>query len=79
MSWLGGLSVNVKVGGDRLVYMALSDDSVIPNASYFYGKGAGVTPETGFVATPVSKEGSDSSLAKQLWDKSYELVQPWMD
>ena len=79
MSWLAGFAVDVNVGGDRLVYMALGSDKEIPNGSYFYGKGTGTTKETGFVPTPVSKEGSDASLAMRLWDASHKLVQPWLD
>ena len=79
MGWLAGFAVDVNVGGDRLVYMALGSDNEIPNGSYFYGKGSGTTKETGFVPTPVSEEGSDESLAARLWDASHKVVQPWLE
>jgi NAD(P)-dependent dehydrogenase (short-subunit alcohol dehydrogenase family) len=77
-AWLSGITVDVQVGGDRLVYMALSSDEEIPNGSYFCGKGSGTTKETGFVATPVSKEGSDEDLARRLWEKSSLIVKEWL-
>jgi NAD(P)-dependent dehydrogenase (short-subunit alcohol dehydrogenase family) len=41
-------------------------------------KSLGITPAGGFVAIPVSKEGSDPTQAKLLWEKSLEIVKEWL-
>ena len=73
-----GFAVPVQVAGERLVYMATAVQ--IPSGSYYSApvKSLGITPADGFVAVPVSKEGSDPIQAKRLWDKSLEIVKEWL-
>jgi light-dependent protochlorophyllide reductase len=74
-----GFAIPLQVAGDRLAYLATTTDD-IPNGSYFSApaKCQGTTPETGFVLSAVSKEASDDAVAARLWEKSLEIVQPWL-
>ena len=73
-----GYSVPVEVGGERLVYMAISSD--IQSGSYLCSEvgNRGITHQDGFVPKNVSKEAADSNLAKLLWDRSADVVKDWM-
>lgn len=78
MAWVGGYSVPVQVGGDRLVYMATNRS--IPSGAYFSNTvgSRATTQEDGFASTAVSTEASSDTVATLLWEKSSALVGKWL-
>lgn len=74
---LVGFAVPIEVGGERLAYMATSDDTEVPSGSFFSADKVGskaTIKADGFDDTVVSKEALDNSLASKLWDRSTEIV-----
>lgn len=71
---LAGFAVPISVGGERLAYMATSEN--IPSGSYFSAEAGSkaITPEDGFDDTVVSKEAMNDELSVKLWDRSIEIV-----
>lgn len=78
-AYLSGFSMPVEVGGDRLVYVATTQDWP-KNGAYFSAepKVTGTTPESGFVETQVSKEASRDDLAEKLWEKTKTITKEWV-
>ena len=71
---LAGFAVPIDVGGERLAYVATSDD--VPRGAYLSaetGSKAAMYAD-GFDDGLISPEGQDDALAARLWDRSRELV-----
>lgn len=71
-----GFAVPITVGGERLAYMALADETEVPSGSYLSGEvgSRGSCVAEGFCQSEVSKEASDDALAANLWDASAAIV-----
>lgn len=69
-----GFSVPIEVGGDRLEYMATSQD--VKHGSYYSAKTGShaTTVEGGFGEVAISKEASNHALGLKLWEKSMIIV-----
>lgn len=73
---LAGFAVPIEVGGERLAYVATAGDDEVPSGSYLSAEtgSRAATRSTGFDEAEVSKEASDDDLARELWDRSLEIV-----
>jgi len=71
-----GVAVPSEVGGERLAYMALADDSEIPPGSYYSSEtgSRACTRADGFGPASMSKEAMDDALATKLWETSMQIV-----
>ena len=71
---LAGFAVPIDVGGERLAYVATSDD--VPRGAYLSAEtgSKAATYAEGFDDGLISPEGQDDALAARLWDRSRELV-----
>jgi len=71
---LAGFAVPIDVGGERLAYVATSDD--VPRGAYLSAEtgSKATTYAEGFDDGLISPEGQDEALAARLWDRSRELV-----
>ena len=71
---LAGFAVPIDVGGERLAYVATSED--VPRGAYLSAEtgSKAATYADGFDDGLISPEGQDEALAARLWDRSRELV-----
>ena len=71
---LAGFAVPIDVGGERLAYVATSDD--VPPGAYLSAEtgSKAATYAEGFDDGLISPEGQNDQLAARLWDRSRELV-----
>ena len=71
---LAGFAVPIDVGGERLAYVATSDD--VPPGAYLSAEtgSKAATYAEGFDDGLISPEGQNDELAARLWDRSRELV-----
>ncbi len=71
---LAGFAVPIDVGGERLAYVATSDD--VPRGAYLSAEtgSKAATYAEGFDDGLISPEGQNDALAARLWDRSRELV-----
>ena len=71
---LAGFAVPIDVGGERLAYVATSDD--VPPGAYLSAEtgSKAATYAEGFDDGLISPEGQDDALAVRLWDRSRDLV-----
>ena len=71
-----GIAVPIEIGGARLAYMALADETDAPSGSYYSTepKSKAIKKSEGFDQASISKEASDDALAARLWDSSAEIL-----
>ena len=71
---LAGFAVPIDVGGERLAYVATSDE--VPRGAYLSAEtgSKAATYADGFDDGLISPEGQNEQLAARLWDRSRELV-----
>ena len=71
---LAGFAVPIDVGGERLAYVATSNE--VPRGAYLSAEtgSKAATYAEGFDDGLISPEGQDEALAARLWDRSRELV-----
>ena len=71
---LAGFAVPIDVGGERLAYVATSED--VPRGAYLSAEtgSKAATYADGFDDGLISPEGQNDQLAARLWDRSRELV-----
>ena len=71
---LAGFAVPIDVGGERLAYVATSDE--VPRGAYLSAEtgSKAATYAEGFDDGLISPEGQNDQLAARLWDRSRELV-----
>jgi len=71
-----GIAVPIAVGGERLAFMAVADESDVPDGAYFSAEpgSRGITSSDGFGPADLSEEASDDILAAKLWNRSIEIA-----